>query len=104
MLCFLCISTCLTEEFGSIGCNKNLHFCSFYYLSNAVLLVTCLLLLVQCMCFCCTPCLPFTPVFYFHPQSSLTKFAESLQEMINYHTVRYDCLMKSVLKLVRWIV
>lgn len=30
----------------------------------------------------------------FSPQSSLTKFAESLQEMINYHTVCCHCHMK----------
>ena len=30
----------------------------------------------------------------FSPQSSLTKFAESLQEMINYHTVCYRCRVK----------
>lgn len=30
----------------------------------------------------------------FSPQSSLTKFAESLQEMINYHTVCYHCHVK----------
>lgn len=30
----------------------------------------------------------------FSPQSSLTKFAESLQEMINYHTVCYRCHVK----------
>lgn len=33
----------------------------------------------------------FISVILFSPQSSLTKFAESLQEMINYHTVCIHC-------------
>lgn len=65
--------------------------CSKPLLSYLVIITSCYTSIVS-VCQTFIHDFPSFPLFC--PQTSLTKFAESLQEMINYHTVGLHCRVK----------